>query len=160
MFLPFTALLLDVYVCDHKAQGYSHVYRDCYMNCWGDRHYPYIAMSALAIACYEPIAVFSRPLWQQAKTGLNLMAKPFFLLFKTCVQILLIAIGKSLQGTSPIAHGVVFSLISIAFVIVTYKLRPFNYNRCNLWELASLCAVAYMSILATISYGADPQNIA
>mmetsp|Transcript_28667 Transcript_28667/g.28318 ORF Transcript_28667/g.28318 Transcript_28667/m.28318 type:complete len:932 (-) Transcript_28667:669-3464(-) len=62
MFLPFTTLLLDVYVCDHKAQKHSFVWRDCYMNCWDDKHYPYIAMSALAISCYEPIAVFSRPL--------------------------------------------------------------------------------------------------
>ena len=89
-------------------------------------------MSAFAILLYEPVAAFSRPLWQQARTGLNIKIKPFFILFKTCVQILLIAIGKALQGISPIAHGVVFSILISSFTIMTFKLQPFNYNRCNL----------------------------
>lgn len=160
MFLPFTALLLDVFVCDHQAQGSTFVWRDCYFQCWDDQHYSYIAMSTVAIACFEPIAVFSRPLWQVAKTGLNLMAKPYFLLFKTCVQILLIAVGKSLQGTSPVAHGVVFSVLILAFTIITFKIKPFNYHRCNLWEVSSLIAVFYMSFLATLSHAANPEHLA
>jgi len=160
MFLPFTALLVDAFICDHTAQKHAFVWRDCYMNCWGDEHYPYIAMSALAIVCFEPIAVFSRPLWQQAKTGLNIMSKPFFLLFKTCIQVVLIAVGKSLQGTSPIAHGVVFSILMLAFTIVTYRMRPFNYNRCNLWEVSSLLGVFYMAFLSTISLAGNAAHVA
>lgn len=160
MFLPFTALLVDAFICDHTAQKHAFVWRDCYMNCWGDEHYPYLAMSALAIVCFEPIAVFSRPLWQQAKTGLNIMSKPFFLLFKTCIQVVLIAVGKSLQGTSPIAHGVVFSILMLLFTVVTYRMRPFNYNRCNLWEVTSLLGVFYMSFLSTISQAGDSAHVA
>lgn len=62
MFLPFMTMLLDVFVCDHRAQQKAFVWRDCYMSCWSDRHYPYIVMSALALSCYQPVAVFSRPL--------------------------------------------------------------------------------------------------
>jgi len=159
LFLPFSALLLDAFVCDHEAQGYSYVWRDCYMNCWTQKHIPYIVMASVALACYEPIAVFSRPLWQQAKTGLNLMIKPLFLLFKTCVQVLLIAVGKSLKGISPISHGVVFSLLCLAFTVVTYKLKPFNYSRCNLWEFSSLLALTFLSVTATVSYFGDPTQI-
>ncbi|OMJ94263.1 hypothetical protein SteCoe_2602 [Stentor coeruleus] len=159
MFLPSLALLLDVFVCDHTAQGREYVWRDCYMQCWGDKHSPYIAMSAIAIITYEPVAAFSRPLWQQAKTGLNIKIKPFFLLLKTCMQILLIAVGKSLQGISPLAHGIVFSILFTSFTIFTYKLRPFNYGRCNLWEFSSLVAVSYMSILATLSYSGNSSHI-
>lgn len=159
MFLPSLALLLDVFVCDHQAQGHAYVWRDCYMECWGDKHKPYIVMSVIAIALYEPVAVFSRPLWQQAKTGLNIKIKPFFLLFKTCMQILLIAVGKSLQGITPMGHGVVFSVLMLGFTITTYKIQPFNYHRCNLWEFSSLLAVSYMSILATLSYAGDSTNI-
>jgi len=55
------------------------------MNCWEGVHVDYVIMASIGLTVYEPIAVFSRPLWQQAKTGLNIMAKPFFLLVKTCV---------------------------------------------------------------------------
>lgn len=160
MFLPFSALMLDAFICDHSAQGSDFVWRDCYMQCWGSDHIPYIILASLAIIVYEPVAVFIRPLWQQASTGLNLKIRPFFLLFKTCMQILLIAFGKSLQGISPLAHGVIFTVLFITFVAVTIKVKPFNYNRCNLWEISSLIAVTYMSILATISYNVSPESIA
>jgi hypothetical protein len=117
-------------------------------------------MSILAILFYEPVAVFSRPLWQQAKTGLNIKIKPVFLLFKTCIQILLIAVGKSLQGISPLSHGIVFSIIFISFTVITYKIRPFNYKRCNLWEIISLMAVSYLSVLATLSYIGNQTHVA
>ena len=116
MFLPALALLLDMFVCDHQAQGKPYVFRDCYTNCWEGK----------------PIAAYSRPLWQQSRTGLNLKIQPFFLLLKTCMQILLVAIGKSLQSTSSIAHGVVYTILISIFTFFIYKLQPFNYNRCNL----------------------------
>ena len=88
------------------------------------------------------------------------MSKPFFLLVKTCFQILLIAVGKSLQGIEPISHGVVFSVLILAFAIFTLKTRPFNYTRCNLWEFLSLMAVFYFSLLATICLGAEQTHYA
>ncbi|OMJ76504.1 hypothetical protein SteCoe_24126 [Stentor coeruleus] len=158
-FLPALALLLDMFVCDHKAQGHDYVWRDCYTKCWEGKHNFFIVTSTLAIILYEPIAAYSRPLWQNSTTGLNLKMQPFFLLLKTCVQILLIAIGKSLQSISPLAHGIVFTLLISAYSIIIYKLKPFNYNRCNLWQFSSILAVVYISFLATLSYTGDPEYI-
>jgi len=158
-FLPALALLLDMFVCDHTAQGHEYVWRDCYTNCWEGKHKTFIVMSSIAIICYEPVAAYSRPLWQQSRTGLNLKIQPFFLLLKTCMQILLIAIGKSLQSTSPVAHGVVYTILISIFAGLIYKLKPFNYHRCNLWEFSSILAVSYLSFLATLSYAKDPENV-
>ena len=158
-FLPALALLLDMFVCDHRAQGHDYVWRDCYMKCWEGDHSKYAIMSGIAILCYEPVAAYSRPLWQQSRSGLMLKIQPFFLLLKTCFQILLIAIGKSLQSSSPIAHGVVFTIIISIFTGLIYKLKPFNYNRCNLWEFSSMVAVSYLSFLATLSYVRNPTHI-
>ena len=158
-FLPALALLLDMFVCDHRAQGHDYIWRDCYTKCWEGEHKKYIIMSSIAIVCYEPIAAYSRPLWQQSRTGLNLKIKPFFLLLKTCCQILLIAIGKSLQSTSPIAHGIVYTILISVFTVLIYILKPFNYNRCNLWELSSMIAVSYLSFLATLSNVKSPTHV-
>ena len=98
-------------------------------------------------------------MWQQSKLGLNLMLKPLFLLFKTCTQILLIAVGKSLQGTSTLAHGIVFSLLMLAYCVVSVRVLPFNYHRCNLWEIATLLAVLYFSLIATFSPVYSPQSL-
>jgi hypothetical protein len=109
---------------------------------------------------YEPIAIFARPLWQQAKTNLNIMSKPIFLLVKTCLQIVLIAVGKSLQAIDKLAHGIFFSTLILGFMIYVIKVKPFNYKRCNLWEALTLFAVFWISFLAMISRYADPTNIA
>ena len=159
MFLPVLALLLDVFVCDHQAINRSYVWRDCYMYCWQSEHYSYIALAVIAIALYEPLAVITRPLWQKAKIGVHLKVQPLFLMFKTCVQILLITVGKVLQGNSPVAHGVVFSGLILGFAFMTYKFKAFNYARCDLWEISSLVAVGYMSVLATLSNAGDAANI-
>lgn len=159
LFLPFLTLLLDAFVCDHQAQGQAFVFRDCYMPCWTSAHNGYIAMAAIAVFLFEPLAVFSRPMWQQSKLGLNLMLKPLFLLFKTCIQILLIAVGKSLQGTTPLAHGIIFTLLMFAYCLVAIRVLPFNYHRCNLWEIATLLAVLYFSLIATCSQTYRPENI-
>jgi hypothetical protein len=42
MFLPALALLLDMFVCDHQAQGKPYVFRDCYTNCWEGKHIAFI----------------------------------------------------------------------------------------------------------------------
>ena len=102
------------------------------MICWQSEHYSYIIFATISIVLYEPLAVIFRPIWQQAKSGAHLKVKPFFLLIKTCVQILLVSVGKSLQGNSPVAHGVVYSILMVAFIMVTYKFKAFNYNRTDL----------------------------
>ena len=159
MFLPFSSILFDAFVCDHEAQGKQYVWRDCYMSCWGSDHIPYVAVSGLALALFEPAAVFLRPLWQQAKPGLNIKIQPFFLLLKTCVQILLISVSKSLQGISPLANGIIFTCIISAFGVATFKIRPFNYSRFNLWEISSIAAICYYSVLATVSQQVLPDNL-
>ena len=159
MFLPFSSILFDAFVCDHEAQGKQYVWRDCYMNCWESKHIPYVAVSGLALVLFEPAAVFLRPLWQQAKPGLNIKIQPFFLLLKTCFQILLISVSKSLQGISPLANGIIFTFIISAFGIATYKIRPFNYSRFNLWEISSIAAICFYSVLATVSQQVFPDNL-
>ena len=159
MFLPFSSILFDAFVCDNEAQGKQYVWRDCYMNCWESDHIPYVVVSGLALALFEPAAVFLRPLWQQAKPGLNIKIQPFFLLLKTCFQILLVSVSKSLQGISPLANGVIFTFIISAFGFVTFRIKPFNYSRFNLWEISSIAAVCFYSVLATVSQQVQPGNL-
>ncbi|OMJ83375.1 hypothetical protein SteCoe_15705 [Stentor coeruleus] len=159
MFLPALALLLDAFVCDHQVLGNSYVWRDCYMTCWNTNHIKYVIISGFAIFLYEPLAVICRPIWQQAKTDLHIKTRTLFLLLKTCLQIFLISLGKVLQGSYPLAHGIVFSIFILIFSGATFKYRAFNYPRCDLWEISSLLAVAYLSILATLSMSADQSNI-
>jgi hypothetical protein len=129
------------------------------MNCWTAEHYDYVVMASLSVAMYLPIAVYSRPLWQQAKTGLNIMNRPKFLLVKTCIQVLLVSVGKSLSGPFTEVHGVVFSFLMAVFIWMTWRIQPFNYGRFNVWEIASLIAILYISLMAVFSFIGEEEHI-
>ena len=160
LFFPFLAQLVDALVCDHMVLGRAFVWRDCYMTCWSGAHSPYVTLSLTAIVLYEPLAAYSQPLWQQTDSDLNLLLKPEFLLFQTCIQVLLIAVGNSLNSTNEIAHGCIYTLLMAAYTAFTWKSKPFNEHRCNLWELVSLGCVTGYSFFATVSHAYDPSNLA
>ena len=159
LFFPFLSQLLDAIVCDHMVLGSPFVWRDCYMSCWTSQHAPYVAICLTAVVCYVPLAAYSQPMWQQADTDVNLMMKPLFLLYQTCTQVLLIAVGNSLRGTNEIAHGCVFTVLMTAYSGISVKVRPFNYHRCNLWEIISLVSVTSYSFIATVSNAKAPTHV-
>ena len=158
LFLPTLAFLLDAFVCDHQVLGNAYVWRDCYQTCWTKTHVKYIVLSSFAIVLYQPLAIICRPLWQEVPKDVHLKTTTTFLLMKTCFQILLITVGKALQGNFPLAHGILFTLLSCFFTVTTYKYRAFNYDRCDLWELVSLASLSFYSILATLSFIGDKKN--
>ena len=44
------------------------------------------------------------------------------------------------------------------FIFMTVKIKPFNYGKFNVWEIASLIAVLYLAILASVSNNFDPEE--
>jgi hypothetical protein len=159
LFLPTLAFLLDAFVCDHQVLGNAYVWRDCYMTCWTKTHVKYIVLSSFSIILYQPLAIICRPFWQEASKDVHLRTTTTFLLVKTCFQMLLITVGKSLQGNFPLVHGIVFTLLVSIFTFTTYKYRAFNYGRCDLWELVSLVSLTYYSTLATLSFIGDKKSV-
>ena len=81
------------------------------------------------------------------------------MLFKTIFQVLLVVVTSLLKTLDVWAHGISFTLVFAAFTLLTYKLQPFNYQRCNLWEMVSLVGVLWISALATISNIKEPNNL-
>lgn len=45
------------------------------------------------------------------------------------------------------------------FIYLTVKIKPFNYGRFNVWEVASLAAILYIALLAVISNNFNPEDI-
>jgi hypothetical protein len=76
------------------------------------------------------------------------------------MQLLLVVVGKCLQGPSKEAHGFVFTFLIGVFTYYSLKTTSFNYGRCNLWQVISLIAVGAYSLIATLSFFHEPMNIA
>ncbi len=52
-----------------------------------------------------------------------------------------------------------FTLLVFMFAGFAYRIRPFNYHPCNLWEVISLLCGGYISFLAPISNAAEKTHM-
>mmetsp|Transcript_45487 Transcript_45487/g.52369 ORF Transcript_45487/g.52369 Transcript_45487/m.52369 type:complete len:1218 (+) Transcript_45487:43-3696(+) len=161
-FLPFTKLLVDIFVCHQTVfegiDGYEHTFveRDCFMECWTGEHTIYVIMGVFALFLYLPFAVFSRPLWEKAKVDVNIQLSTTFLLTKTCVQVFIIALRRIV--IDELIHSILFLIAFGGFIYVTYKKWPFNYDVINLWQLTIFCGIFYYSFLAFLGIATDTRR--
>ncbi|CAG9325865.1 unnamed protein product [Blepharisma stoltei] len=151
-FIPFVSTLLDVFVCDESIGNNfteSYLANDCYQFCWQSTHIVYVVLSSFALICYEPFAVFCRPLWQELQSNLHVKSIPLYLMTKTIIQVILVVMNKTLKRGSKLAHGFAFTAVIIFKVCFIWKFKAYNYGRFNWWQLLSLIGVAWIAFLAT-----------
>ncbi|CAG9319100.1 unnamed protein product [Blepharisma stoltei] len=161
-FIPFVPICLDIFVCDHSIGDNftdSFLSYDCYYFCWKDEHLIYAILSFFALLCYEPLAVFCRPLWQELQPMLHVKSSPYFLMVKTVIQVLLIAMNKTVRRAQDITHRILFIFVMIFYVVFLLKFKPYNYPRFNLWQNLSLIGVVWLAILSTIALGVKVNSI-
>ncbi|CAG9331429.1 unnamed protein product [Blepharisma stoltei] len=153
-FIPFISILLEVFICDHSIGNNftdSYLSIDCYQFCWKGNHMIYAILSAISLICYEPFAIFCRPLWQEFQSALHVKSYPLYLMVKTVVQVVLIVLNKTLKRSSGVTHGFVFTFFIGLYAVFFLKFRAYNYGRYNLWLQLSLIGIAWISCLATIN---------
>ncbi|CAG9316739.1 unnamed protein product [Blepharisma stoltei] len=161
-FIPFVSVCLDIFVCDQSISDDftdSFLASDCFYFCWKDAHLYYAILSCFALIAYEPLAVFCRPLWQELQPMLHVKTLPLFLMVKTVVQSIFIGLNKTLKRSQDIAHGAVFILLMICYLVFVFKVHPYNYGRYNWWQGLSLVGVVWLSFWSTIAIWMKDQSI-
>ncbi|CAG9331435.1 unnamed protein product [Blepharisma stoltei] len=154
-FIPFIFILLEIFICDNSIGNDwldSYLTIDCYQFCWQGDHIIYATLSALSLICYEPFAVFCRPLWQEFQHELHVKSFPLYLMIKAVVQVVIIVLNKTLKRSSNIAHGFLFTFLMMLYIGCFYKFKAYKYGRFNLWHQLSLVGVAWVSLLSTINF--------
>ncbi|CAG9319384.1 unnamed protein product [Blepharisma stoltei] len=153
-FIPFISMCLNVFVCDQSiGEDFtdSFLVQDCYYFCWKGNHLIYAIFSFIALLCYEPLAIFCRPLWQELQMNLHIYTSPLFLMVKSVVQIILIAMNKTVKRADSAIHGALFAVIMAAYIGFIFRWKPYNYPRFCWWQALSLIGVLWLSVLSTIS---------
>lgn len=135
-YLPFIAIFTEVFLCyetigDDKDDAFLG--KDCYEWCWQGSHIIYLIAGAWALASYVPVAVYMRPKWQELQQDLNVFSSPKYLMYKSCFQLAAIISAKTLKKRFGLVHSGIFTALVIVNVVYVWKLRPFNYERFNLW---------------------------
>lgn len=151
-FLPIIVTLLNVFVCSETIGDDIHdavLDKDCHENCWQGIHWAYVSGSAVCLFIYVPTAVYMRPSLQKHLYDLNVTTLPLYLICKSVFQLWLIMLAKTLAIVNVIAHSIVYFISIVLFTLLIFKMRPYNYNRFNLWQVfifVCLCWVALLNI--------------
>ena len=144
MFLPIISTLLSTFNC-YRAVGENYtdsfLNRDCAEMCWSGKHLYYASIAAVCLAIYTPIAVFTRPLWQDLQPNLHLKALPLYLMLKSVLQIVLISASATLKFSYQTAHAIVNLVLISAYFCFLLKFRAFNYARATLWHFLMIIAL-------------------
>jgi hypothetical protein len=76
--------------------------------------------------------------------------------------VFLIVLTKTIGRESEFAHAIIFILTMVAFAAFVWKIKPYNYNRFNLWQFLIFAAVIWLAFLAfiNISVGFNSPNSA
>ena len=167
LFVPITAVLLDVFQCVHgvglSSQSLtfldSYLYNDCYLSCWQGLHIFYILASSISLAIYLPAAVLLRPLWQELQDHLHIHTFPSFLLVKSTFEVLLISLNKAVKITNPTIHTCLYLVMFGLLLAFSIRFQCYGYRRIALWHRLILGVVIWSGFLALVSQLAESTSV-
>jgi hypothetical protein len=132
LFLPIVSTLSHIFLC-YKATGRefqsSFLNKDCYESCWHSHHLLYVVSCSVALVVYIPLAVYTRPLWQELQPILHIRSQPLSLMVKSLIQVLLIALDHTLKPNHNQIHGGCFLAVMTAYLVFLLIFPQYNYHR-------------------------------
>ena len=160
VFLPLIFTWLNVYACTETTGDDLNdaiLDKDCHQECWTGVHAGYIAACTICLFVYVPSAVYMRPKLQELLYDLNVTTLPLYLVCKSIFQIWLIMLMETLFLVSNLGHAIVYLISCLLYTVLIILMRPYNYNRYNLWQVAVFIAIDWVAILnlVNVSYGLD-----
>lgn len=165
-FLPILVSLLSLLQCGQAASPQdsprladTYVLEDCYLQCWGGLHLGLTIPALLALAVYIPSAVYLRPKWQEVQQTLHIPVSPTHLMVKSLYQLMTVINQKELGQVSPLAHVIVFFLLTICYFSTSILWPPYGYGRANLWHIVSIICVLWYSLIMSISTYVDTKEL-
>ena len=153
LFLPVISTLLSTFNC-YRSVGDNYtdsfLNRDCYEKCWTGTHMRFSIGAAICLCLYTPVAVFTRPLWQELQPNLHIKALPLDLLVRSVVQMALISASITLKLNYEFAHALVYLAITSAYLAFVIKIKPFNYERLNMWRRLMIIGLVIYGLVGLI----------
>jgi hypothetical protein len=71
-------------------------------------------------------------------------------MIKTIAQVTFIVLRKTVERVNSLAHGVVYLTLLAVYIMFSYKLETYNYDRIWLWNVLALTGAFWTSSLAVI----------
>ena len=153
LFIPIINTLMDAFLCYQSTSDSltdSFMNRNCYKQCWTGDHLGYVIGSSIALILYIPMAVFTRPLWQEMESSAHVKFQPQALMAKSIVQVILTTSANTLKQFHPSVHFAVYVGVLTLYVAYQCIFPQFNYHRANLWQVLITISILFLAIVSFV----------
>ena len=106
--------------------------RDCETFCWKEDHMVYLVVSLIVIFGYSISTLCYRSIPNSLNPTRNILVSPVFNFIKGLFQMSLVSLSVILKKEYSSAFNVAFSLIVLIYLLLSFKLRIYNYKRIKL----------------------------
>lgn len=129
LFLPVSSNLLSFFACFRTISAGNLFNRDCSEVCWTGKHQRYSLAAAAVLLLYVPVAVLTRPLWQDLQVNLHVKAQPGAIMVKAVFQLMLVAGTTALKFGEQTEHAMTYLLVLTCYLPLVAKTKAYNYPR-------------------------------
>ena len=153
LFLPIIYLLSSVFLCDRAISDRvtdSFPNKDCSEFCWREKHLGYAIGSGICLLLYLPLAIYTRPMWQELQTNVHIQAKPRALMVKAVLQVFFTLAVQTARNIYPEYHAYFFFSLLLLYLVYLLFFPFYNYERLNLWQIILTVGVLSLSVTAHI----------
>lgn len=131
-FIPLLSTLLSVFQCEEASMGREFLQRDCQTWCWEGMHLTAAIFSSISIIFFLPLALWARPVWHKVRVNMKIKANANYLILSTATNFLL-TLNYTFLGRFPVLESSVYAIVSSLMLIFSYKRRPFNIEKVNMY---------------------------
>ena len=124
--------------------------RDCDIFCWQYTHLNHAIRGLCIIFCLNFSIVLYKFIHSQKNLYRNILILPLYAYIKVLFQIVLSVLSIILKVRFAMIFNSVFSLLMIGNLIISYKLRIYNFKRIQLIEIFTISGVVWSVLLTTI----------
>ncbi|CAG9309795.1 unnamed protein product [Blepharisma stoltei] len=153
LFVPIISVLLSIFQCDQGVDSNitdSFIRQDCNTYCWDNKYFIWGSFSIASLVTYIPLSINFRYFHQNINDYINIKMKPIFILEKAIFQVIIVSMNKTLKIYDESLHGLCCIILISIMILLSFKQRPYNYIRMNIWLIISYFGILWSFILSSL----------
>ena len=148
-FIPLSLMLLSIFKCEKDDSIGAVFSRDCTQYCYKGKHLLYLVFGSVFISLYLSLSTILRPYWEMKQSTLNINTKVSFFGILSIFQVALILCKVLVGESNQVLQGYFLSCLIFCFIIVIVKIKPFNYERLNIFITITLSINFWVMIFSS-----------
>lgn len=136
LFIPIIYTASSILSCQNTEKRnleISFLDHDCNFQCWTKIHIIYVTISLTLIIILSSTSIIFRVAHSGAFRNSNIKSNGNYLILQNAASLFIVSHSKIIETKSNLTFASVFLAIIVFLLVMSFKYKPYNYDRINLW---------------------------